>query len=49
MLDFYLSQIILALALVFDLGSVQLRERRWLISGQALAGSLIATHLWLLD
>jgi hypothetical protein len=49
MSDFALSQLIVAIALLFDLSSVQMQERRHLIIGQMIAGSLIATHFFLLD
>lgn len=48
MSGFLISQIIVAIALVFDLGSVQLRERHYLILGQAIAATLIATHFFVL-
>ena len=48
MSDFLLSQLVVSIALVFDLGSVQLRNRQHLILGQAIAACLIATHFFIM-
>ncbi len=48
MSDFLLAQLIVSVALLFDLSSVQMRKREHLVIGQAIAASLIATHFFIM-
>jgi hypothetical protein len=49
MSSFVLSQIIIAIALLFDVSSFQFKERRHLIFTQFLAALLISAHFFVLD
>ena len=48
MSDFLLSQIIVGVGMLFDLTSVQCKERRHLVIGQLIASCLISAHFFVL-
>lgn len=49
MSDFLLSQALVSIALFFDAGSQQFKQRHYLISAQAFAAVLIAWHFFLIN
>jgi len=49
MSDFYLSQLLIAIAIVFDIASFQFKKRQHIVSCLSVAGVLICAHFMLLS